>query len=533
LQLAVIFVAAAGIAIYGMGFKSSEGQAAEADQEAMADSRADIIEIDSMKAFGELERPKVPFLHDAHADALDKEKKDCSECHPSEGNRLSPRFKRPLSSKDIGKSEFMDLYHSNCLGCHKERTGAGLIAGPVEECGHCHISRPSIQSIRQPFGLDKSLHYRHIKSLDSKCESCHHQYDEAQKALVYIKDTAESCRYCHGLEKVENRMPMQLASHLACIDCHKKKKAQKSAAGPINCGGCHDPSKQKMIQSIAPVPRIERNQPDLIYIKKGSKDPYMNLDTYLDPKMARVPFDHNYHEEANESCRSCHHAELTSCNNCHTLAGSEKGEGVTLEQAMHQSDSDKSCIGCHGQRIKETQCAGCHLFLSENQPGKTGTCLKCHKGPSPDDLPPSALSENTISATMVSLSPTTQPETFNGTDIPEKVVIKALTDKYEMVTLPHLKMIDAIWQKIKKSRLAGRFHGQQDTLCQGCHHNSPVSKKPPRCGSCHGKPFNEKDPYKPGLMAAYHGQCMGCHNEMKIAKPASVDCTGCHAEKKG
>ena len=34
---------------------------------------------------------------------------------------------------------------------------------------------------------------------------------------------------------------------------------------------------------------------------------------------------------------------------------------------------------------------------------------------------------------------------------------------------------------------------------------------------------------KPGLMGAYHLQCMGCHKEMGMEKP--VSCTDCHKEK--
>jgi len=72
-----------------------------------------------------------------------------------------------------------------------------------------------------------------------------------------------------------------------------------------------------------------------------------------------------------------------------------------------------------------------------------------------------------------------------------------------------------------------------DTLCQACHHNTPAgAKKPPRCVNCHGKPFDDKQPNRPGLKAAYHGQCMSCHKAMDLKKPVNTDCVGCHKEKK-
>ena len=51
--------------------------------EKAVEMRADIIHIDSMKAFGKLERPGVTFLHQKHTSALEKKGKDCAACHLS------------------------------------------------------------------------------------------------------------------------------------------------------------------------------------------------------------------------------------------------------------------------------------------------------------------------------------------------------------------------------------------------------------------------------------------------------------------
>ncbi len=79
--------------------------------------RPDVLIIDSVKIFGDLERQPVLFLHDKHTVALEKKDKNCRTCHLSEKDRLSPKFKR---FKDAGRQEVMDIYHSGCMACHKE-----------------------------------------------------------------------------------------------------------------------------------------------------------------------------------------------------------------------------------------------------------------------------------------------------------------------------------------------------------------------------------------------------------------------------
>ena len=122
-------------------------------------------------------------------------------------------------------------------------------------------------------------------------------------------------------------------------------------------------------------------------------------------------------------------------------------------------------------------------------------------------------------------------KTFAADRIPEKVTIGMLTNRFEPAAFPHRKIVNALIDKTRDNRLAGYFHSEKGTLCQGCHHNSPAAKTPPKCISCHSKPFNAKDPFKPGLIAAYHRQCMECHKSMGIAKPVSANCTACHQKK--
>jgi hypothetical protein len=87
---------------------------------------------------------------------------------------------------------------------------------------------------------------------------------------------------------------------------------------------------------------------------------------------------------------------------------------------------------------------------------------------------------------------------------------------------------------VEDSDLANTFHKNQQTLCMGCHHNSPSSLTPPDCAACHaaagdGRPTSA--PGIPDLKTAYHGQCMGCHEKMEIATVPSTDCQICHEKK--
>ena len=123
------------------------------------------------------------------------------------------------------------------------------------------------------------------------------------------------------------------------------------------------------------------------------------------------------------------------------------------------------------------------------------------------------------------------PKAIPDDQIPEKVTIAGLTKDYEAVEFPHRRIVHALMKDVATSRLAESFHNNAATLCQGCHHNSPAQQKPPACNSCHGKPFTADNSLKPGLMGAYHQQCMTCHEAMGIEKPASRDCTACHKKR--
>lgn len=489
------------------------------------EKRADIIRIDNMKTFGALERPPVLFLHQKHTEALAQKNKDCTACHLVENKRLVPKYMR---LENTTKQAVMDIYHVNCLACHQETADAGQKSGPLV-CGECHKDRPDLVSIWQSIGMDKSLHYRHVKAQNEKCERCHHQYNEVTKKLYYVKGKEGTCRYCHKDRTEENRISLQLASHLACVDCHNQTLAKFANAGPITCDGCHDPAQQKLIEKLKVVPRMKLNQPDTVFIR-AAKSGIESSNPLT--RMNRVPFNHRAHENYNDTCRVCHHTNLNACAQCHTLQGTKEGEQVTLEESMHRLNVNTSCLGCHHLNQRDPKCAGCHAGIARVRQQDDNVCRTCHMA-DPAQVAESIQNktENELAAMMLD-SRKPVYHAFTESDIPENVEIKTLTNQYGPVKMPHRKIIRILLSNIKDSELARYFHKEENTLCQGCHHNSPVAKKPPGCVSCHGRPFDERDPLKPGLMAAYHRQCMGCHKEMGIEKPVATNCVACHQKKK-
>ncbi len=268
-----------GSGLYGSGRLPQE----------LSGPRPDLIKINVMAVFGRLEKSPVEFLHDAHTQALAQKNLDCSACHPTDNGRLFPKFKR-LSDTD--RVTVMNLYHKECIGCHGELRLRREKTGPVE-CDDCHKEKSRFVSSNQPMGFDKSLHWRHVQAQENKCERCHHEYDEKTKTLFFAKDKESTCRYCHKAETKDNVKSMRLASHLACISCHRKYLAKNELAGPVECAGCHEAAAQRKIERIASVPRMPGKQPDVVLLKSAPLGPSDDLRGLNG--MKAVAFDHKAH----------------------------------------------------------------------------------------------------------------------------------------------------------------------------------------------------------------------------------------------
>jgi Class III cytochrome C family/Outer membrane cytochrome MtrC/MtrF-like, domains II/IV len=512
-----------------------------------------------------LERPPVVFDHDLHTAALKVTGiKDCAACHelketdPRLANPAVKVFKFPKSSyDDTDKTAIMYAYHNACVSCHRKMASEGKKAGPdIGMCGKCHVKRPNLKAVTWAWSpvFNYLRHADHVKAAKKwnlqdnlnvagkvkvigevttdNCQVCHHSYDPVTKKLIFKKDTENSCEACHKEKDDKNARAMSKVAHAACIGCHMKlaEKAKIEAAaqgrkelteqekksfGPFECKGCHGVHKVLKPDEIKKIPRLVRGQKDIIDISLF-KDP--NKDAKL-IEMKVVPFNHKVHEATAQFCSSCHHHSLENCADCHTREGDpKKGGGISFERAFHEIAAKQSCLGCHEVSKEAKQCAGCHQRPTVARASARDTCAVCHRGPSNGkwvDTPP-------------------LPVQFDKNKVPEKVVIKALAKEYKPAEMPHQKIITKLTAISNENSLARFFHAAKDqALCYGCHHKSQASaaNKFPECGTCHTHPFDPKNPGRPGMMAAFHQQCTGCHKAMD-QKPKALECDKCHAEKK-
>lgn len=485
--------------------------------------RFDLLTIDGMKNFGELERAPVQFKHDEHTLKLEIENKDCSTCHPTnENGKRSLKFMR---FNDPSRQKLMDIYHNNCIGCHQKRRDDDKESGPIT-CGGCHKIRGEYKAAQHKMGFNKTLHYEHIKELEENCIACHHEAlddtntkPRCDKAKANGNDSClptgyeTSCRDCHKMQKEENRSSMRDASHEMCLDCHYKRLKAKTDTGPVVCAECHDYNKQKHYMSEKAVPRLKRYQPDKVVIGQGNAEDKSN-------RLARVNFNHLNHENAVSNCRDCHHGQFNKCNSCHTTQGDVKGDHVTLEESMHALTEKGSCVGCHNEIKTQKECAGCHDLMPKHEVNKN-SCTLCHNHvDSNDTTGENEETEESVKADLLE-------DSIN--DIPEHINIARLENKFNAAKFPHKKIILALKKGSDKSGLATHFHAGDETLCMGCHHHSPKGTTPPACVSCHNKPFDEKDMNRPGLKGAYHLQCIGCHESIGMKNP--TECAVCHTKK--
>jgi len=504
-----------------------EAQGLEAQAKAATEARTDIVTIDVLAKFEKLELPEVTFYHDQHTEALSKQGKDCASCHEKDAKgKLSIKFKRLV---DDDAEKIKTIYHENCIGCHKDMVAAGQKTGPLDgQCRSCHTAKP-VASDWQAIGMDKSLHFRHVAATggEEKCQTCHHQFDKEKMELVADKGKEQSCRNCHGEkprvvnEKLTVRAYDQ-AAHSKCVSCHQDFAVQKKATGPANCAGCHSAADQAKIKVLKTVPRLKRGQPDVTLLVAVKNDKAM-------ANIGPVPFDHKSHETYTADCRSCHVGK-----------GTMDGKFFELAGDMHLKSNMEGCIGCHTAKQEEKPvCAGCHSQMAENKVPSEQSCGKCHVESLKDLYVDGKIPEKEVLAAAASSALAERNMdvmTITDADIPEEVIIGSLSNKFEASKLPHRKIVKRLIKDMKGDKMAGYFHGQETLMCQGCHHRSPASKTPPKCGSCHSKePFNPAKPDMPSLKAAYHGQCMGCHTAMKLEKPVSTTCSdaeGCHVQKK-
>lgn len=267
------------------------------------------------------------------------------------------------------------------------------------------------------------------------------------------------------------------------------------------------------------------------------------------PRGAVMPptaFNHVVHEKwmarAGKDCMICHHTgDAVACTACHTLEGKAEGGFVPLARAMHagrvaprKEYTPSSCVSCHRQQMARRECAGCHTTLVKTK-RDAAWCTVCHSvTPSMtakqlQDGMAGKLSGRENERLAVETAAARKPVTYTSPMLaPYKVVIDSLAGEYQPSVFTHRRHVTSLMERIKDNALASAFHTEPTALCATCHHHSPPSVTPPKCGSCHSKTPDPTHPKRPALMAAFHLQCMRCHTDMNVARPRNTDCATCH-----
>lgn len=141
--------------------------------------------------------------------------------------------------------------------------------------------------------------------------------------------------------------------------------------------------------------------------------------------------------------------------------------------------------------IHETEgvdCSQCHIC---NKPTKSNPCLAPCPRPFRDKDTGEKMSVN---------------------ESPEFVVLKELEKLYDPVVFAHKLHADM-------AEMSGG--------CVSCHHFTPTNQAHPPCKECHSPEVLHEDLKQPSLKAAYHRQCISCHQDWS----GEADCDKCHAMK--
>lgn len=124
-----------------------------------------------------------------------------------------------------------------------------------------------------------------------------------------------------------------------------------------------------------------------------------------------------------------------------------------------------------------------------------------------------------------------------SSDMPGVVVLDSITDRYEPVRFDHrehVEMTDTCGE-------CHHQHGAEKTLtCRECHKIDPSAfrksvgtSKFSACKECHVEPARADNLNIPGLKAAYHRACFGCHREVGSVGVDPKGCTETCHEKRG
>ena len=110
----------------------------------------------------------------------------------------------------------------------------------------------------------------------------------------------------------------------------------------------------------------------------------------------------------------------------------------------------------------------------------------------------------------------------------EGIGSKDIKNSYILLDSPYVNTYEDKYGPVRF--MHAKHSASLNSDCSLCHHYRPADAKASEtvaCRSCHQEAFNAKGTERVGLKAAYHIQCMNCHESMK---EGPVSCDGCHTK---
>lgn len=325
---------------------------------------------------------RIAFDHRSH---LEKGV-GCADCH--EGAEKSD--KAPMPAVDF------------CMNCHeeidakkpKERTVTAFLDKPGGTPQWSHVTE-------QAPGVVFS-HKTHLAK-KVECATCHTGIAESRAVSRELFTDMDACTKCHASAGAKNE----------CSTCHKEAQASVAAGKgqywpPANHGKTWPSDHGVVARREHPTARAE--QCDLCHGKDAGAASCTQCHT------TKKPADHEriwttLHGQAvradpgqvTSRCAFCHDApgfpRESKCLGCHATQAPrdhtqswrvDAGHGLAASldrercETCHKTDS---CVACHESMQprnhrgvwgapRDTHCAGCHLPLSQDEPGGCGVCHK-------------------------------------------------------------------------------------------------------------------------------------------------------------
>lgn len=295
----------------------------------------------------------------------------CASCHSDSGTDGDDNATNGDGAIEVAPSGHGDSYGQNCADCHTDQNAAA--GHGTDDCASCHEGAGTYD----PTAKSHSDHITDDNIAD--CLGCHNTATETPEA-----PDLTDCLGCHSQsgtdgddnatvgDGVPEPAPPGHGNDMGqnCAQCHENQMADAGHA-TNDCATCHQGA--------------GTYDPDA---GGGSSAPPMELE------------DSSAHMNGFANNVGADNAEGGSCEDCHSVHGSEDGEFLTEDSNNDgKYDPNETCLKCHGDELapgapalpdghpstEGKECASCHnIHGGYTEEDLQQECISCHVGYSQD-----------------------------------------------------------------------------------------------------------------------------------------------------